>query len=39
LIEAVKGKLPRDLHNGLSDKDLTKTLAADARALLAGESP
>lgn len=38
LVEAVKAKLPKDLHDGFFDTDLLKTLASDARALLAGET-
>lgn len=38
LIEAVKARLPKDLHDGLSDADMLKTLAGDARALLTGAS-
>ncbi|CAN5244434.1 DNA repair exonuclease [soil metagenome] len=38
LLEAMKAKLPKDLHDGLSDADMLKTLTGDARALLAGES-
>lgn len=37
LVEAVKAKLPKDLHDILSDADMLKTLADDACALLAGE--
>lgn len=38
LIEAVKARLPKDLQDGLSDADMLKTLAGDARALLTGAS-
>lgn len=38
LVEAVKARLPKDLHDVFSDADILKTLADDARALLAGES-
>jgi DNA repair exonuclease SbcCD nuclease subunit len=38
LVEAVKAKLPKDLHDDFPDADMLKTLASDARALLAGES-
>jgi hypothetical protein len=33
----VKAKLPKDLHDELSQSDTLKALADDARALLAGE--
>jgi DNA repair exonuclease SbcCD nuclease subunit len=38
LAEAVKARLPKDLHDGFSDADMLRALARDARALLAGES-
>lgn len=38
LAEAVKARLPKDLLDGFFDADILKTLASDARALLAGES-
>jgi exonuclease SbcD len=37
LTEAVKAKLPKDLHDELSQSDTLRALADDARALLAGE--
>ena len=37
LSETVKAKLPRDLHDEYAQSDTLRTLAADARALLAGE--
>lgn len=37
LVEAVKARLPKDLHQAFSDADMLKTLTGDARALLAGE--
>jgi DNA repair protein SbcD/Mre11 len=37
LIEAVKARLPNDLHNELSDSGMLTALGDDARALLAGE--
>jgi hypothetical protein len=37
LTEAVKAKLPKDLHDELSQSNTLKALADDARALLAGE--
>jgi DNA repair exonuclease SbcCD nuclease subunit len=37
LIEAVKTKLPTDLHAALTESDALKRLAQDAPALLAGE--
>lgn len=37
LIEAVKNKLPKDLHESFPDSDILETLADDARALLTGE--
>lgn len=38
LLETVKARLPKDLHARLSDEDMLKALASDARALLAGEA-
>lgn len=38
LVEAVKARLPKDLHEDLSAADMLNKLASDARALLAGES-
>ncbi|MCA6111594.1 metallophosphoesterase family protein [Bradyrhizobium cenepequi] len=37
LTELLKARLPKDLHDEYSQLDTLKTLAADARALLAGE--
>ena len=37
LTEAVKAKLPKDLHDEFSQSDTLQALADDARALLAGE--
>jgi DNA repair exonuclease SbcCD nuclease subunit len=37
LADAVKARLPKDLHNELSDPEALKALAENARALLAGE--
>jgi DNA repair exonuclease SbcCD nuclease subunit len=37
LIETIKAKLPRDLHDDLEKSDMLRALADDARALLAGE--
>jgi DNA repair exonuclease SbcCD nuclease subunit len=37
LTEAVKAKLPKDLHDDFFQSDALKALADDARALLAGE--
>lgn len=37
LTEAVKSKLPKDLHDDLSQSDRLKALAEEARALLIGE--
>jgi DNA repair exonuclease SbcCD nuclease subunit len=36
LIESIKAKLPKDLHDELAKSDLLATLGDDARALLAG---
>jgi hypothetical protein len=36
LVEAVKSKLPKDLHDEFDQSDALKTILADARALLAG---
>jgi exonuclease SbcD len=37
LTEAVKAKLPKDLQEEFSKSDMLKSLADDARAMLAGE--
>lgn len=37
LTEAMKARLPKDLHHEFSDSDMLKSLVDDARALLAGE--
>jgi DNA repair protein SbcD/Mre11 len=37
LTEAVKAKLPKDLQEEFSESDMLKSLANDARAMLAGE--
>lgn len=37
LLETVKAKLPKDLHDALATPELTQRLAQDAAALLAGE--
>ena len=37
LLETVKAKLPKDLHDALTTTELTERLAQDAAALLAGE--
>jgi hypothetical protein len=37
LSEAIKAKLPKDLHDAFDRSDALQTLADDARALLAGE--
>ena len=38
LVEAVKARLPKDLHDGFSGTDMLRALGRDAHALLAGES-
>lgn len=39
LIETVKGKLPKDLHDEFLQSEQIKRLTEDARALLAGDPP